>query len=343
MVVLTLGLAPGCDSTPDEAPTTAPASSTDLGTTSSDSSSPEGTTGGPDAPGTSSEPESADSYDDGSSGAGDPDGSDGGSAGDTGKPAGGIGDLFWLVDGESGAPQPHGTRHDGLEAQICEVFADEALSFVELPDAYGDMALRLVMRQEWPWGTSNACDSKMRGLLMDRESVQIEQGTTSWTGWAVYVPDDWTMKNNGGVTVLNIHGPPGTPPQIRVNLNDDHWVFKGRGDLNIDTETWELETGQWHEFVMEASFEKNDDGYIKLWHKLRDQAEWTQRADFEGQTAQGGADFPFHIRFGFDIANQEWGDASEERVLYYDEVRVGRPMSSFDEVAPGSHFEPPAS
>ncbi len=341
--LLLLGLSAGCGPAPDAGEPTTQTEGADSADPSSGTQTSAGTSGGP---GNADDPSGPDDTgeppaDGSSSGASASSGTDADQTTDTGEPSGGLGELFWLVDAESGAPQPLGTRHDGIEAQICEAFEDEALSFMEQPDAYGDRALRLIMRERWPWGNGNACSSKLRGLLMERESVQMAQGETTWIGWAVYVPADWTERSNGTVTSLNVHGIPGTPPQIRVNLRDDEWEFKGRGNLDIDTETWALEVGQWHELVMEASFDKSNDGYVKLWHKLRTEDEWTQRADFVGQTASDSAEFPFHIRFGFDIPSGEWGNASPERILYYDEVRVGRPTSSFDEVKPGSGFYPP--
>ncbi len=253
---------------------------------------------------------------------------------------GGIGALAWVVDAETGAPQPVGSWNDGIEAQICVVHEDEALAFAEHPSAYGSRAVRLVLRESWPWGTSQACDSKLRGLLMDRDAVQIPEGETSWAGWAIYVPEDWTERSNGSVVVLNAHGLPGTPPQVMLELQDERWEFRGRGDLDVEASTWSMQPGRWHEFVLEASFEPSRDGYLKLWHRIRGARDWTQQVDHQGPTVTGASEFPFHIRFGVDRGCCEWGDASDERVLWFDEVRVGTVASSFEEVRPGSGYFP---
>ena len=168
------------------------------------------------------------------------------------------------------------------------------------------------------------------------DAVAFEDGDDVWIGWAVEVPADWEPSSTK-VTTFNIHGPGGTPPQIRVQIVDDQWRFTAKSELGAEDVAWPLELGAWHELVVHARFTKGD-GVLSLWHRTRGDGDFTLRVHHEGPTAESTAEFPFHARFGLIRGGGPWQDSVSERTLLLDEIRIGDGASSFEEVAPGSGY-----
>ncbi|MEM9458711.1 MAG: heparin lyase I family protein [Myxococcota bacterium] len=345
MIAELLSVVVGCDPGAQSSSTTDTATSTG-GTSEADgdmepghsghsghSTSNDGAAGGEDAGPTSggADPGSADRGSEGGAG-------ESGSSGDEDDPP--IeqeGHLLWHVDAETGAAQAPEEPRDGLTPYLCVMHAEEAMSFDLVAGAYGDYAIRTKVREDWPWGNNNTCHHKVRAYFLNRELVHLAEGEPVWMGWAIYVPEDWAP-GDSSIGAVNYHGPPGTPPQFTVSLNGHQWRTSSR--FGLSAQTWPMEPGTWNEFVVHAAFDNDDDGFVQLWHKLRDDTEWTQYVDYQGTTVENGSEFPFHTRVGL-IGPKDWQDSADERELFFDEVRLGDEMSSFDEVVPGSGYQLP--
>jgi hypothetical protein len=255
--------------------------------------------------------------------------------------------LLWLFDLESGAVQDEGSAHDGAAlGQTCGPLEDAFHVGAGQPVHSGEYSLRVRFDQAW---FDDDCGA-VSAFFSQGQAAQIEEDVEYWHGWAIYLPDDggdnWTTtrwatdgQNNKALSI-----------DLRSDLT---WRFRATRigtaepfELTLSPDTVDFGTGTtevWHEFV--ANFVISSDeslGFYRVWHRVRDESEWTQVVDATGRTANRAAPFPFEIRHGMH-SGHDWNDSdSASRVLYFDEIRFGGADVGFDGVAPGADTIPAA-
>lgn len=179
-------------------------------------------------------------------------------------------------------------------------------------------------------------------------------GNTYWYGWSIYIPSDWKDSSEG----FDIFAQWATYPTPRngkftcgangsyMVRNRDTLIFKfqHKGDkADIQCDRYNLVTipemrGKWVDFVMQANWTGDTDGFLKLWMKVGN-GSYTQKVDYKGRTFWNDEGSGPYFKMGEYQGNNN--AAPSPRYLYTDEYRMGDASSSFAEVAPSGSKQVP--
>ena len=188
-------------------------------------------------------------------------------------------------------------------------------------------------------------------LSMDKTEI----GGTYWYGWSVFVPSDWGDSANG----FDIIAQWATYPSPRngnfscgangsyITRNDDTFIFKFQyqGDnSDVQCDRYPLATvaemrGKWVDYVVQAKWTGNNDGFLKLWQKIGD-GSYSQKVNYQGRTFWNDEGSGPYFKMGLYRGSQ---NTSPNSTIYTDEYRLGDASSSFEEVAPGGSGSTPPS
>ncbi len=254
-----------------------------------------------------------------------------------GRPIGGTANLLWLLDGETGAFRDTREVHDGAEVRLCRPPG----AGLDVGDAFPRHSGGYSIRAKTARVGSESCtyaDATLRKI----QSLGFVQDREYWQGWAVHVPAGVTAPA-GDWIVAWWHPRPGNSPPIELYLSRAlTWRLLLKYGLGPPVSFGTAAVGQWQEFV--ANFVISHDaakGRFKLWHRARREDAFALVVNHAGKTANPVASFPYYPMVGLaSVPGQGWPDQASERILYFDEVRVGGDDTSFAHVAPGSGVEP---
>ena len=183
-----------------------------------------------------------------------------------------------------------------------------------------------------------------------------------WYGVRIYLPEDWQSSNTRDI-ILQWHAKPDTdlgetyrsPPlalvigdgsagvgqKYLVSLKSDkRRLTKPKGErrrftkkefFDIGTITGDL--GQWTDWVVHLKWSYNEDGFITLWKNREIVLQLKNYAN-----AFNDENGPY---WKLGIYKSKWkkptDDQIVERVIYYDNIRVGSVNASFETVDPSKH------
>jgi hypothetical protein len=173
-------------------------------------------------------------------------------------------------------------------------------------------------------------------------------GQEYWYGFSIYIPADW---ENDGLRdeLAQFHAPPDPGeiwrnPPLGFDTKDGNWEIWNRWDRRaIQTDNayesghrllWKgaLQKGQWNDWVVHVKWSYQSDGFLEIW--LNDQ----KVVDDNGPNCYNDQSQRY---FKWGVYKRAWSNegppfATDKRVIYNDELRIGDEDSSYDEVAPGS-------
>ncbi|MGQ9620094.1 MAG: alpha/beta hydrolase-fold protein, partial [Bacteroidales bacterium] len=90
--------------------------------------------------------------------------------------------------------------------------------------------------------------------------------------------------------------------------------------------------GKWFDFVINARWTGNDDGFLKMWIKADDN-NYFQKISYKGPTWWNDEDKGPYLKVGLYMGDPGW-KGPEERTLFTDEIRIADEKQSFNDVAP---------
>ena len=171
-------------------------------------------------------------------------------------------------------------------------------------------------------------------------------GGTYWYGWSVFIPSDWKDAANG----FDIIAQWATYPSPRngkfscgangsyMVRNDDTMIFKFQyqGDnSDVQCDRYPLAKisqmrGKWVDFVVQAKWTGNTDGFLNLWMKIGD-GSYSQKINYQGRTYWNDEGSGPYFKMGLYRGSE---NTSPSNSIYTDEYRLGDASSSFEEVAP---------
>lgn len=184
----------------------------------------------------------------------------------------------------------------------------------------------------------------------------VPANSERWYGFSVLVPQDY--KNDPSDEIITQwHNPPdkergeewnGRGPTLSLRIKDDQFILYNSWDSNPVSEgrqnfqKWNLANipkGQWTDWVVRVKWSYQSDGMLEVWQNDKLVVRKT------GPNTYNDLKGPF-LKMG--IYKSHWGEPTfDQRVLYFDEVRIGDASVSYQDVAPqGSPLpkeEPPTS
>lgn len=188
----------------------------------------------------------------------------------------------------------------------------------------GSNALRIELRRSDPT-TSGSMRSE---ISLDADSMNKER----WYGFSLYLKD-W-IDDDAGEDVFQWH--PGNDTgtaSMALWTNGGRFTYvtnSGGSDYNTYTDIGPVLSNQWVDFVIRIKWATDTTGLLQVWLKGN-----LVISRFNVKTSSDAPYFKLGInKFGWLI--QETSTVTQ-RILYYDEVRIGNGNASYNDVAP---FQP---
>jgi hypothetical protein len=178
-------------------------------------------------------------------------------------------------------------------------------------------------------------------------------GKTYWYGWSMFIPSSW-KDTDGGHDILAQWAAWPTSKNFRKGCGAvGSFLARGRGGSSGDQIDFLLQhagdsavvecqkfplakvsemRGKWIDFVMQAKWTGNKDGFLKLWMKIGN-GSYTQKVNYKGRTFWNDEDTGPYFKMGLYKGNPNFKGPAP-RHLYTAEYRLGNVNSSFTEVTP---------
>jgi hypothetical protein len=189
-----------------------------------------------------------------------------------------------------------------------------------------------------------------RSELSMRRSVI---GETYWYGWSMFIPSNWDNPSDDYDILAQWPIYPsvrklacGAAGSYMIRSGDSISFRLQRQGTTSETECTRYTLanlsevrGKWVDFVMQAKWTGNTDGFVKLWMKIGNEA-YVQKVNYSGRTYWNGERSGPYFKMGLYKGDPNFSGAAP-RYLYTDEYRLGDANAKFEDVAPpGSYSEP---
>jgi len=203
------------------------------------------------------------------------------------------------------------------------------------PVRYGNRSLRVTLdRLAEDDPKAYRTDFWIRGI-----SNAYQMDEEYWFGFSTFLPEDFEMDPLGELFVQWINPDIRASPSLAIYIYQDTYQIRKRwGERNVNTKTfwqgqvWE-DLGQWTDWVVRVLWSDGPDGIVEVWKNGQLIA-----SEVGPNTDRAGDRAPY---FKFGIYKWPWRRSMEEapspvtqRVMYFDEIRIGNAEAGFDGVAP---------
>lgn len=203
-----------------------------------------------------------------------------------------------LEEAESGGSQ--------VAAELMQAAADDGLRTTSETTRLGEFAGESLLRPG---------DPQYRNRLGYRSEWQskfhAERDTEYWYSASFYLPEDWDQGKNRSFNdriILQFHEGTGGSPVFSLHLDDDSSFFvrRKRADDSFQY-LWSapFQTERWYDFVFQAKWTDDDDGYFRIYFNQR------LVSEYEGRTLADGS-----------TVYTKWGIYGQPTHVLFDEVRI---------------------
>lgn len=173
-------------------------------------------------------------------------------------------------------------------------------------------------------------------------------GSEYWYGFSIYLPNDWVEDTEAEI-VTQWHDNPdfwfgekSKRPPLSLSISGKSWAISNVWDPNLVTKTsknigkqmlWSenFERGVWTDWVFHVKWSYKSDGIIEVWKdgvRIVNKHGPNTYNDFRGPFLKIGS-------YKYRWKSAKSTSIVNERIIYYDEVRVGNASASYADVAPG--------
>ncbi len=220
----------------------------------------------------------------------------------------------------------------GWDKQLC---CSHSAQVVTSPVREGEYAAKFTFRKSDP--------TKRAELKLEPVPANSEQ----WYGFSVFIPQEYT-KDRVPEVITQWHNRPDGDlgenwrrPALLLRTKNDKFILENRWDSrlvtqssrDVGTQKWDLgpmAKGQWTDWVVHARWSHKSDGTLEVWKNGKLVVQRT------GPNTYNDKRGPF-LKLG--IYKAQWKSNPEastttERVIYFDEVRVGDASASYENVMP---------
>lgn len=220
-----------------------------------------------------------------------------------------------------------------------ELCCKHSAEIVSSPTRAGEHAVKFTLKKDDPIVAS----SKRAELRLGTVPANSEQ----WFGFSVFFPSNY-QKDPSAEIVYQWHEKPDkhlgetwrTPP-LYLKTQKGNLYLQRRWDSNQVTknnepegkETIELgpyKTGVWTDFVFHIKWSHKSDGLLEVW---KDDKRVVRKTGPNTYNDERGPYFKIGI-YKFDWKKNSFKSNTTQRVIYFDEVRVGDANSSYKDVDP---------
>ena len=222
--------------------------------------------------------------------------------------------------------------------------AEHELQVVESPVRAGKYAARIeVTHDEY-----NVGGGRFRAEVTQNGAGGANQEQERWFGFSIYLPNDWTTIEFPGEDILfQIHERPDkgedwrSPPlALRVAKEKMEWTIRwdskplshrNKAEGTATVYSGPLVKGQWIDWVLHVRWSYRKDGLVEVWR------DGNKVAAHEGPNCYNDQR-EMYLKIGnyhTGYPGKLWPEGLQQRVSYFDEVRMGGPKAKYIDVAPG--------
>ncbi len=184
-----------------------------------------------------------------------------------------------------------------------------------------------------------------RSELRLKQPAEFFIGEEYWFGWSMFLPENWIDDPGNNDIITQWHGRPttGGGPPLNLKAAGPNWVVQSKwdptptnnrkGSPTLDSTAWNLgpiEKGKWTDWVFHVKWSFQADGLLEIW---KDGKLVVQRRGPNTFNDPYGPYMKIGI-YKFGWKNPDKPSNATERVLYYDEIRIGDVSASYWDVAP---------
>ncbi len=184
-------------------------------------------------------------------------------------------------------------------------------------------------------------------LAMSRTAI----GATHWLGWSLYIPSDYVETSKANIFAQWAAYPTkrttkfpcgGVGHKLKMK---DGWLsydLQGSSNRNGDADGFcrqfrlaivdDRLKGRWIDFVQQAKWTGNSDGFVKLWMRV-DREPYRLVVDYRGSTWWNNEDRGPYFKMGLYTGDPGWTGRSPA-IVYTDEYRLGNTNATCSDVAP---------
>ncbi len=217
-----------------------------------------------------------------------------------------------------------------------EFAADHSFSLTKNIKREGNTAGRFQLNEK---------DPKIKGdTKVELTQTQNTATAEGWYGFSQYFPDTYVPDSSEEIITQwldeSAKGKPvNRSPTNAIITADDKlkWMIRGDTDAGTSVGNNYIDLGtipknRWIDWVVHIKYSQDNSGILEVW---MDGIKVIDRQNLTNSYYDGT--YPY-LKFGLSKSN--WGTGISERVMYYDEIRIGNSNSSYDEVKPGGLQEP---
>ena len=225
------------------------------------------------------------------------------------------------------------------EAWGTECPFDYSCNVVQSPQGSGE-----VMRFEHRKGDYNGSRETKGAELKTVERTPLSQADEFWYGFKVYFPEDGMRRDVSPDMIAQWHGRPDfdkgedwRSPIAFLNVREDDMNFSYAYNANEVNATEEekksvslgkVPKNRWVSFVFHIKFDPFGDGVVEMWQDGKSVlSERNVRIGYNDELAP-------YFKYGFYKYSNRQSD-HDNRVIFFDEVRVGDSSASYSDVMPG--------
>jgi hypothetical protein len=235
--------------------------------------------------------------------------------------------LLRVLDWEQQADRTiPGAAPPGWNKQYC---CSKSAQLVSSPTRNGQYAARFQLNR----GDPDVSSSKRAEL----SKVGLEPATVErWYGFSIFLPSSWARDPSAEIVTQWHHaGSTGSPP-LSLNTRDGRWEISQHweGHSNNIALPGMYETERWTDWVFHIKWSAGSDGLVQIWK------DGQPVSGFENRTGKNKYNDGQGVYMKFGIYKWDWKSnpnrsITNERVLFYDELRIADERASHQIVAPG--------
>ncbi|SEP21116.1 Polysaccharide lyase [Niastella yeongjuensis] len=165
-----------------------------------------------------------------------------------------------------------------------------------------------------------------------RAEISFPTPTTNnfWYSYALYMPSAQYKDETDDEVITQWHGGGGITPAISMRVTNGHLVMRTPDDARTDLGT--IEKDKWHTYVYHIIHSAGSDGLIEIW---KDGQKLVSRKGASMYALTGD----FHLpNWKMGIYKSDWNGtkttSTNQRVLYFDEIKYGKATATYDEMLP---------
>lgn len=239
----------------------------------------------------------------------------------------------------------HSDFEDGFTGWNTELCCDHSAEIVSSPKRAGDKAIKFTLKKDDPL----VSNSKRAELKQDRIPANAER----WYGFSVYLPSDYKSDPSYEI-ITQWHAQPDfdlgedwRSPPLSLLLTDGAISMHRRWDADRvtknnkpgsrgGTETINLgayKTGAWTDFVVHVKWSHQSDGLIEVW---KDGTLVVRKTGPNTYNDEIGTFFKLGM-YKPHWKHKPEASTTTQRVIYFDEVRIGDASANYQSVVPQSN------